>query len=603
MQTRCHLSVLVHEQARKYGGRRALTFREFGEGAWRSVTWEGFSETVTLVSRALLALGVAPQENVGIFSQNAARYIYTDFGILGVRAVSVPFYATSSEQQVQHMVDDARIRLLFVGGQEQYDKARRIFLHCPTLERMVIYDPRVRVAPDDPDSLGFEDFLALGRDPVLQGELERRYGQANEEDLCNILYTSGTTGQSKGVMLTYGQFHAALRANDEVIPVREDDRVVDFLPFSHILERGWIVLCLSEGAEVAVNTDPKDILEAMRQVRPTCMCAVPRFWEKLHASVMAHVERAGPTWVRLFRRALAIGHSHNVEYLGRGRRPPGWLSVEYRMVDGSVFSLIRKGIGLDRPNVFPTAGAAIAPEIEGFVHSIGIWMVTGYGLTESLATVSCNRKGEPFTVGSVGYPIRGLDVRIGEGDEILLKGPTVTRGYYRRDDLNGEAFDAEGYFHTGDAGFLQGGELFLKERIKDLFKTSNGKYIAPQVIEAKLLVDKYIDNIAVVADNRKFVSALVIPDYGLLEEYARRNRIGFASREELCANEAIHAMLAERIDTLQQQLASYERIKRFAVLPHGLSMEDGEVTTTLKLRRKVLEERYAAVIDAMYDEG
>ncbi len=229
-------------------------------------------------------------------------------------------------------------------------------------------------------------------------------------------------------------------------------------------------------------------------------------------------------------------------------------------------------------------------------------MIVGYGLTESLATVSCLHRGKPFTVGSVGFPIEGIQVKIGENDEILLKGPTITPGYYKRDDVTKNAFTADGFFRTGDAGYIKNGELLLTDRIKDLFKTSNGKYIAPQMVESRLLVDKYIDQIAVIADQRKFVSALIIPEYRLLEEYAREHQIPFSSREDLCANAEIHQMIMERIDTLQQQLAHYEQVKRFTLLPHHFSMENGELTNTLKIKRRVLNQNYKAEIDKMYED-
>ena len=276
------------------------------------------------------------------------------------------------------------------------------------------------------------------------------------------------------------------------------------------------------------------------------------------------------------------------------------LHLEYEMLNRTVFSLVRKELGLENAHFFPTAGAAVSAHVEEFVHSIGINMVVGYGLTESLATVSCNHLGEPFTVGGVGIPIEGIDIKISEEGEILLKGPTITKGYYNRDDLTKQAFTEDGYFKTGDAGYLKDGELFLTERIKDLFKTSNGKYIAPQMIESKLLVDKYIDQICIIADQRKFVSALIIPVYALLEEYATAHGIAFNSREELCQHPLIIEMMKERIDTLQQQLAHYEQVKRFTLLPNPLSMEKGELTNTLKIRRRVLNENYKEQIDQMY---
>ena len=602
MQNNCHMSVLIHEQAKKYGEKVALNYRDFGSLKWKTATWNDFSRVVKIVSNALLNLGVRVQENIGVFSQNTVQYLYTDFGAYGIRAVTIPFYATSSEQQVQYMIGDANIRFLFVGEQEQYDKAHRIFPLCPTLERIIVFDNSVRINPNDPNTIFFDDFLKLGEGLPRQSEVEGLYEQASFDDLANILYTSGTTGDSKGVMLTYGQYHAAFEANDKCVPVGEKDRIMNFLPFTHIFERGWMILCLTEGAELIVNTYPKEVQQSMRETHPTCMSSVPRFWEKVLVGVKEKIDNANPVERKLFKKALAVGRKHNIEYLSRGKRPPLPLHMEYKMYEKTLFSLIKKQLGLEDAHFFPTAGAAVSEEVEEFVHSVGINMIVGYGLTESLATVSCDHLGEPFTVGSVGQPIEGIEIKIGENDEILLKGPTITKGYYKRDALNEQAFDPDGFFHTGDAGYLKDGELFLKERIKDLFKTSNGKYIAPQMIESKLLVDKFVEQIAIIADERKFVSALIVPEFHVLEEYAKDNNIAFSSREDLCKNEKINQMIRERIDTLQQQLASYEQIKRFTLLPRQFTMEAGELTNTLKIRRPVLNKNYADVIEKMYEE-
>jgi len=602
MQTKCHLSMLVHEQAKKYGQAPALTFKNFGSEQWKTVSWNQFSTRVKQVSNALLNLGVKPQENIAIFSQNSIHYLYTDFGAYGVRAVTIPFYATSSEQQVQYVVNDAKIRFLFVGEQEQYDKAHRVFPLCESLERIIVFDKSVRISTHDPNALYFDDFLALGENLPRQSEVEKRWAEANEDDLCNILYTSGTTGDSKGVMLSYSQYHAALKANDECVPVGEKDRVINFLPFTHILERAWSYLALSEGAQLIINTYPKDIQESMRATHPTCMSSVPRFWEKVYTGVKDRLDNSSAMQKKLFLRALSVGKKYNIDYLSKGKRPPLGLKLEYQMMNKTVLSLVRKQLGLEHPNIFPTAGATVSPEVEEFVHSIGINMIVGYGLTESLATVSCDHKDKPYTVGSVGRIINGLQVKIGENNEILLKGPTITKGYYKREELNKTVFDSEGFFRTGDAGYLKDGELYLTDRLKDLYKTSNGKYIAPQMIEALLLVDKYIDQVAVVADQRKFVSALIVPEFRLLEDFARDKHIAFDSREDLCGNATIQHMMLDRIHTLQQQLAPYEQIKRITLIPHHFSMEDGELTNTLKLRRPIINANYKKEIDKMYEE-
>ena len=603
MQTRSHLSVLVHDQAKKYGNREALIYRDFGSKTWKSYSWNEFSDKVKVVSNALLNMGVKPQENIGIFSQNSVQYIFSDFGAWGVRAVTIPFYATSSEQQIQFMINDAQIRFLFVGEQEQYDKAHRTLAHCPTLDRIIIFDKSVKINPNDPNAIYFDDFLKLGENYPRQSEVEALYKAANYEDLANILYTSGTTGDSKGVMLSHLQYHAALEANDRAVPVTEKDRIMNFLPYAHIFEKGWTLLCISEGATLIVNTDPREVQQSMRETHPTCMCAVPRFWEKVYAGVQEQIDRANPVQRKLFKHALAVGRKHNIEYLSRGKRPPLSLHLEYEMYNKTVFNLVRHELGLEHSNFFPTAGATVSSHVEEFVHSIGLTMVVGYGLTESLATVSCDRVGEqPYTIGSVGRPIHNIQVKISDEGEICLKGDTITKGYYNRPDITAQSFDEEGFFKTGDSGYMKDGELFLKDRIKDLFKTSNGKYIAPQMIEAKLLVDKFIDQIVIIADQRKFVSALIIPEYKTLEEYAKANGIAYSSREELCASDKIHAMMMERIDTLQQQLAHYEQIKRFTLLPKPFTMESGELTNTLKMRRKVINEHYKKEIENMYAE-
>ena len=602
MQTSSHLSVLVQKRAAQYGDREALIYKDFGGDRWKSCSWNRFAATVKTVSNALLNLGVQVQENVGVFSQNCKEYLFCDYGAWGIRAVTIPFYATCSEQQIEFMINDAKVRVLFVGEQEQYDKAHRVRTLCPTLERIVVFDRTVSLNDDDRNTLYFEDFMKMGEGLPRQTEVNQRYKEANRTDLANILYTSGTTGNSKGVMLTHGQYMAAIDANLKCVRVSEKDRILNFLPFAHIFEKAWAALGVTVGATLIVNTDPREVQKSMRETHPTSMCAVPRFWEKVLIGVEQKIESYNSVMRRVFHNALAIGRKHNVECVSRGKKPSPILHLQYEMVNKTIFSLIRKELGLENANIFPTAGATVAPHVEEFVHSIGLDMVVGYGLTESLATVSCDHLDKPYTMGSVGRLIDSIELKISEEGEVLLKGPTITPGYYNRDDLTAAAFDEEGYFRTGDAGYMKNGELYLTDRIKDLFKTSNGKYIAPQMIESKLLVDRYIDQIAIIADERKFVSALIVPDYALLEEYARTNDIAFGSREQLCADTRIYRMMMERIATIQQQLAHYEQVKRFTLLPRPFTMAEGELTNTLKLKRQVIYRNFSDEIEKMYEE-
>ena len=602
MQTRCHLSVIAHKLAAKYGERAAFTYKDFGSSVWKKISYNRFSQLVKQASNALLNLGAKPHDKIAVFSQNCLQYLVTDFGAYGVKLVSIPFYATASEQQIQYMINDAQVRFIFVGEQEQYDKAHRIFALCNTLERIIVFDRSVRISTHDPAALYFDDFLKHGEKLPRQSEVEQLYKEASMDDLCNILYTSGTTGDSKGVMLTYGQYDAALAANDAVVNVGENDRIIQFLPVTHIFERGFSYLGFSEGAHIIINTDPHEIQQSMRETHPTCMSSVPRFWEKVYQAVKEKIERSSPIQQKLFRHALEVGRRYNVECKMRCKCPSPWLAMEYKLLDKMILSLVRKQIGLENSNLFPTAGARVSPEVERFVHSVGINMVVGYGLTESLATVSCDRDNKPCTIGSVGRPISGVEVKIGEDDEVLLKGPTITKGYYHRDAANKEAFTEDGFFRTGDAGYIKDGELFLTDRIKDLFKTSNGKYIAPQLVESLILVDKYIDQVAVIANERKFVSALIVPEFRLVEDWAKEHGIEFSSREDLCANPKVNKMILDRVKTLQQQLAHYEQVKRITLIPHHFSLESGELTNTLKIRRPVVYKNYKNEIDKMYEE-
>lgn len=601
MQNFSPLSYLVHDQARIYGNRTALRYRDYEEERWKDISWLEFSDRVSRLSQAMLALGIQEQENVAVFSQNMPEVLMTDFAAYAIRAVTIPMYATSSEMQVKYIVSDANIRYAFVGEQEQYDIAFRVLKLGSSLLKLIIFDSSVRKNPEDQISVYFDDFIAAA-DDSYQPEVERRSSAVQPDDLANILYTSGTTGLSKGVMLTHGMYNAAIAAHEGVFPLTEHDVVLNFLPFSHVFERGWAYLCIANGCTMAVNLRPADVLRSMQEIHPTCMCAVPRFWEKVYSGVRDRVEKEGVVQQHVFEDALRVGHEYNVEYRMKGLVPPLGLRMQYLFYENTVITYLKKQLGLERANFFPTAGAAVSPKVEDFVRSAGLNMIVGYGLTESTATVTCDRLDKPVSIGSVGRLLNGVEMRIGENNEVLLKGPTITSGYYRKAEVTELSIDSDGWFHTGDAGYMKDGELFLTDRIKDMFKTSNGKYIAPQLIESKLCVDKYIDQIVVVAEQRKFVSALVIPQYELLKELSMEYGVCCESNEELCANERVVRFMMYRIDTLQQEFAHYEQIKKITLLPEPLSMEKGELTDTLKVRRDVLYRNYREQIENMYKE-
>ena len=586
-----HLSVMVHRQAEDYE-----------TSQWIPITWNKFSQTVRQAANALVALGVEEQRNIGIFSQNKPECLFTDFAAFANRLVTIPLYATSSSAQAQYIINDAQIRFLFVGEQFQYDAAFSAFGFCHSLQKLIIFDRSVVLDPRDKTSIYYDDFLALGEGLPHNDVVEERSARASDDDLANILYTSGTTGEPKGVMLHHFNYREAIRIHDiRLTAMTDKDVSMNFLPLTHVFEKAWTYLCIHRGVQVCINLRPADIQTTIKEVRPTLMCSVPRFWEKVYAGVQEKIAQETGLRKAMMLDAIKVGKMHNIDYLRVGKTPPLMLHLKYKFYEKTIYALLKKAIGIENGNFFPTAGAAVSDEICEFVHSVGINMVVGYGLTESTATVSCFLD-KGYEIGSVGTVMPDLEVKIGENNEILLRGKTITTGYYKKPEATAAAIDKDGWFHTGDAGYLKDDHLYLTERIKDLFKTSNGKYISPQALETKLAIDRYIDQIAIIADQRKFVSALIVPVYGLVKNYAKEKGLEYKDMADLLQHPKVQALFRARIDTLQQQFANYEQVKRFTLLPEPFNMERGELTNTLKLKRSVVSKNYKELIDKMYEE-
>lgn len=597
-----HLSVLVHRRAEKYGDKVALKYRDYETSQWIPITWNQFSQTVRQVANALVELGVQEEENIGIFSQNKPECLYIDFGAFANRAVTIPLYATSSPAQAQYIINDAQIRYIFVGEQFQYDAAFSVFGFCQSLQQLIIFDRAVVRDPRDMTSIYFDEFLETGKGLPNNDIVEERTSRASDDDLANILYTSGTTGEPKGVMLHHSNYMEAFRIHDiRLVDMTDQDISMNFLPLTHVFEKAWTYLCVHKGVQICINLRPVDIQTTIKEIRPTLMCSVPRFWEKVYAGVQEKIAQETGLKKAMMLDAIKVGKIHNIDYLRKGKTPPLMLHLKYKFYEKTVYALLKKTIGIENGNFFPTAGAAVPDEICEFVHSVGINMLVGYGLTESTATVSCFLN-QGYEIGSVGTVMPDVEVKIGEENEILLRGKTITKGYYKKAEATAATIDKDGWFHTGDAGYLKGDQLYLTERIKDLFKTSNGKYVSPQALETKLAIDRYIDQIAIIADQRKFVSALIVPVYGFVKDYAKEKGIEYKNMEELLQHPKILGLFRARIDTLQQQFAHYEQVKRFTLLPEPFSMERGELTNTLKLKRPVVAKNYKELIDKMYEE-
>lgn len=596
------LTHLTQTQVAKYGDRRAIGFYTAEGGIHESLGWTRLADTVACLAAGMLRLKVDVQECIALFSENKPEVVMTDLAAYMIRGIPVSIYATSSHDQVKYIVDDAKATILFVGNEAQYRLALRIADECKSIRQIVRYGNIPR-SQHDACSISFDELLNIGRmaSTEVADEVNARSASATADDIATLIYTSGTTGEPKGAILPHSCFNAALTIHKERLTMlSEDDTSLCFLPLSHIFEKAWTYFCLYRGMYVTINHDPKEIQKAIRAVRPTCMCSVPRFWEKAYLAIEEQILKMPPIKRKLVMHALKTGHKRNLDYVRLGRRVPALLESRYKFFDKRIFGPVRKAIGIDHGNIFPTAGAPLSPSIVSFFHSMGLNIVIGYGLSETTATVTCFPE-VGYVIGSVGTVMPEVEVKIGAENEILVKGPTVMRGYLNKPEATAEAFTPDGWFRTGDAGhFDAAGALVLTDRIKDLFKTSNGKYIAPQVLESRLVQDRYIDQVVVIGDRRKYVTAIIIPAFDALKEYARQKHIQYKNLEELVKNVDIRHMIGARIERLQQGLPGFERIKKFTLLPEAFTMERGELTNTLKIKRPVINARYAHEIDQMY---
>lgn len=595
------LTTLVDRQTKKYGNRPAL-YRRDDAGNWLPYSWVELSEMTANAACALEILGVKECSKIAVFSANDPYVLVTDFAAFANRAVPVSIYATSSPQQVEYIVRDSGAEILFAGDEKQYHIAREVAARVPSLRQVVTYD-NIKREPDDSTTLTFTQLMELGKaaSDKCRAEVARRSADAIPDDIATLLYTSGTTGDPKGAILPHSCFNAALEIHHERLTMLSDaDTSLCFLPLSHIFEKAWTFFALDCGIRVYVNRDPKAIQNTIREVRPTCMCSVPRFWEKAYAAIQEKMSRMKPVSRFMCARALKIGRKRNLDYLRRGLKVPRLLEARYQFYNKRVFEKVKRIMGIEHGNIFPTAGAPLSPAITEFFRTMGVPIVIGYGLSETTATVSCYPT-VGYEIGTVGTVLPGIEVKIGADNEILVKGPTVMRGYYNKPQETETAFTPDGFFRTGDAGYIDAnGNIVLTERIKDLFKTSNGKYIAPQAIESRLGEDKYIEQVAVIGDNRKFVTAIIVPAIEAVKEYANKKKIQYRSLEELLKNAQIRDLISRRIEALQEGLASFEKIKKFTLLPKEFTMEAGELTNTLKIRRPVINRHYASEIEAMY---
>ncbi|CNB86257.1 putative AMP-binding family protein [Yersinia frederiksenii] len=573
-----------------------IAFREWSPEGEKQLNWRQVDTHVTRISAALLALGAAIQERIGIFANNSMAWSLADLAILQLRGVSVPLYATNTVAQAAYVINDADVRILFVGGQTQFNIAITLKTLCPQLTQIIVLDPAV-------DLCGCEYAQHLADfeqqpDEVQQHLLTARIESCDLNDLFTLIYTSGTTGEPKGVMLDYRNMAAQLYLHDQRLTLTTEDVSLSFLPLSHVFERAWSFYVMHTGAQNVYISNTDWVRAAMQATKPTVMCAVPRFYEKVFSAI--HDKVALAKWHRrlLFRWAIGCGE-RQFQSLQNGQTLSPLSRQMYKLADRLVLSKLRGILG-GKVRFLPAAGARLDDNIILFFQSIGINIKYGYGMTETCATVSCWEE-KDFCFGSIGKPLPGIEVRLGAENEIQVRGPIVMRGYFNKPQETAESFTEDGWLKTGDAGALDAqGNLFITERLKDLMKTSGGKYIAPQMIEGTLGQDRFIEQIAIIADTRKFVSALIVPCFESLEEYARSINLKYHDRLELLRHSHIVALFEQRLKDMQKELAKFEQVKRFTLLPQAFTMETGELTPTMKLRRKIILQRYQNEIDSMY---
>jgi long-chain acyl-CoA synthetase len=599
-----HLSQLIHQQAKKFGDETAIKVRNEETGIWSPITWENFSKTVITLAEDLCHIGVQPLSNIGIYTQNRGECLFVDFAAFANRAAMVPLYATASVPQISYIINEAEIEILFVGDQVQYDNARQVLQNSPYLKQLIIFDNQVKLAEGDKKSIYFDQFNShKNRNSQDIISVEKRMKAAQDEDTAHIIYTSGTTGEPKGVVMTHANYKAVMKTHDErlnYLPQRYLS--ISFLPLAHVFEKAWSIYCLHRGCTIAIGYDPKEIQTYIKEVRPQAMCSVPRFWEKVYVGAQDKINSSGPLMRWIFKQAVKTGKKHNLDYVNNNKKAPLCLRLRFKFYDKLVYNTLKKTVGIENGVIFPAAGAALSDKINIFMQSVNIPLVYGYGLTETTATVACFPHRD-FEMGTVGQVMPNTEVRIGENNEIQVRAASVTKEYYKKPQATADAFTADGFFRTGDAGSLtEKMGIVLTDRIKDLYKTSNGKYIAPQQLETHLMQNKYVESAIVIGDQKKFVSALIVPNFEELRNYATKNNIAYETNEDLYKNPKIVELFEKDIQAMQKEFANYEQIKRFTLLLEPFSMQNGELTNTLKMKRAFIAEKYKAAIDKMYED-
>ncbi|MGB6864179.1 MAG: long-chain fatty acid--CoA ligase [Candidatus Aminicenantaceae bacterium] len=566
------------------------------EGRYTPISTEEFGEKVVNFSLGLKALGLNAGDKLIILSENRPEWTMTDVATLCMGGIAVPIYTNLSPEQIKFIVNDSDARVVVCSNEELWEKVRAVKSELPLVSHFITY------LPDAPEGMKtFNDILELGKQKSQEepGLFDQLALTVKSSDIASIIYTSGTTGEPKGVMLTHSNFISNVTSVSAILPISQKDTSLSFLPLSHSYERTVTFTMLYNGCTIGYVESMETVGENLLEVRPTIMGAVPRLFEKIYAKVLDNVLSSSPLKRKIFFWALKIGKECAFRDLEK-KKISGILRFKRNLAHKLVFSKIIEKTG-GRIRFFVTGAAPLSKDIAEFFYAMGIVILEAYGLTETSPAATFNTF-EDLRFGTVGKPIPGVDVKIAEDGEILIRGPNVMKGYYKKDEATKECIQ-ENWFYSGDIGYLdEDGFLVITDRKKDIIVTAGGKNVAPQQIENLLKTNPYIDTAVAIGDRRRFISALIVPDFDKLEEYAKLNEISYTDRSDLVAKDKIVDFVLSEVDKSQQDLAAYEKVKKIALLDRDFEIAKGEITPTLKVKRNIIEKKYADLIESLYEE-
>jgi long-chain acyl-CoA synthetase len=586
---------LFYGQVESNKGQTAL--RRKKDGGYVDIKWEDYGSNVRKLACKLIDLGIQEGDKIAMFSYNCPEWAYMDLAALSIRAVVVPIYFKSNALQVEFILRDSKTSLIMAGDESQLATVNSIKGRLPDLKK-VIYAGE-RVPGNDPEALTVSSLFNGDADKVSAAELERRIGEIRPDDIATLVYTSGTTGEPKGVMLSHKNLLANVRSDLTAVSMGKDDVGLSFLPTSHVLDRVVVhYMNVVIGGTIAYAGSLESVLEDIMLVRPTAMCGVPRMFEKIYSGIFDRINSGPGLQKKLFHWAVDAGSAVVTRRAAKKPVNP-WLKLNYALADALIFVKIRKLFG-GRMKLFASGGAHLQEEIDIFFRAIGIPIMHGYGLTEATCTVTLNTR-DDFRPGTLGRPLPGVKISIAEDEEILISGDLIMKGYYNRPEESAEAL-AGGWLHTGDMGYIDAqGYLVMTDRKKDILVTSGGKNISPQRLETLLRVSRFVEQAVIIAERRRFVSALIVPDFLQLKQFCAGAGIEYTVPEDMVKKPEVIKLYEAEVDRVNGKLDSYEKIKSFVLMPQELTAEAGELTYTLKVKRRVVDEKYRAIIDKLYE--